>query len=161
MSETVKVIQTAKTADRIESLHYMARMLIVNKIGLRVDELKENDFKKLGELMEKSKKPVEFVMSFDGAWFSFFTRVGTVKNGISSVNIAEEKDMAKRAKILEALVSYGAATQAQVDALNKAHPDAAALSELKTKIDELKKKVTEELKQLEELKKKYAAMGGK
>ena len=41
------------------------------------------------------------------------------------------------------------------------HPDAAALSELKTKIDDLKKKVTEELKQLEELKKKYAAMGGK
>ena len=161
MGETIKVIQTAKTADRVESLHYMARMTIVNKIGIKVDELKENDFKKLGELMEKSKKPVEFVMSFDGTWFSFFTRVGTVKSVISSVNIAEEKDLAKRAKILEGLVSYGAATQAQVDALNKAHPDAAALSELKTKIDDLKKKVTEELKQLEELKKKYAAMGGK
>jgi hypothetical protein len=161
MGETSKLIQTAKTPDRVESMEYLARAIIAKQIGVKVSELGATDFKKLTDLMAKTKKPVEFMMSFDGDWFSYFTRVGTVKGLITSVSIAAETDFEKRGKILEGLVSYGVATKAQVDALNKAHPDTAALAALKSQLEEQKKKVTEELKKFEELKKKYAALGGK
>jgi hypothetical protein len=52
-------IQTAKTPDRIVFLSNLAKVEIGNKIGLKVEDLDENDVKKLKlvELMTKNKNP--------------------------------------------------------------------------------------------------------
>ncbi|HZR18279.1 MAG TPA: hypothetical protein VFE51_13385 [Verrucomicrobiae bacterium] len=114
-------IQTAKTADRIVFLSNLAKVEIANKIGLKVEDLDDNDVKKLKlvELMTKNKKPVEFVISFDGTWFTLYIKVGSFKHEFNSINLVEDRSVKDKQKVMKNLIQYGAATQAQLDALNE------------------------------------------
>ena len=98
-----------------------AKMQIANKIGLKVEDLDDNDVKKLKlvELMTKSKKPVEFVISFDGAWFTLYIKVGTFKHEFNSINLIEDKSIQDKQKVMKNLIQFGAATQKQLDQLNE------------------------------------------
>ncbi|MGE0388337.1 MAG: hypothetical protein AB7Q97_26740 [Gammaproteobacteria bacterium] len=98
-----------------------AKTEIANKIGIKVGTLNDKDITKLTELMAKTKKPVEFMIAFDGTWFSHYTRVGTNKSSITEVHIGEYPGLNKK-KIIDALISYGAATKAQADAFHKKYP---------------------------------------
>src|SRR5260221_9823919 len=112
-------IQTAKTEDRIVFTSNTAKMQIANKIGLKVEDLDDSDVKKLklAELMTKNKKPVEFVISFDGAWFTLYIKVGAFKHEFNSVNLIENRINDKQ-KVMKNLIEFGAATQKQLDQLN-------------------------------------------
>ena len=114
-------IQTAKTEDRIVFISNLAKMQIANKIGLKVEDLDDNDVKKLKlvELMTKSKKPVEFVISFDGTWFTLYIKVGTFKHEFNSINLIEDKSIQDKQKVMKNLIQFGAATQKQLDQLNE------------------------------------------
>src|SRR5262245_39843693 len=112
-------IQTAKTPDRSVYLSNLAKMEIANKIGLKVEDLDESDVKKLKlvELMTKSNKPVEFVISFDGAWFTLYIKIGTYKHEFNSINLIEDHSIKDKKKVMQNLIQYGAATQKQLDQL--------------------------------------------
>ena len=114
-------IQTAKTPDRIVFISNTAKMQIGNKIGLKVEELDDSDAKKLKleELMNKSKKPVEFVISFDGTWFTLYIKVGSFKHEFNSINLIEDKSIQDKQKVMKNLMQLGAATQKQLDQLNE------------------------------------------
>ena len=140
MSETFAVLKTAAKPEQLKAQNAVARSMVQNDIGVRVEDLDAKDFTKLTQAMAATKKPAEWVVSFDGEWVSYFVRVGSKpadKIDITSVRISEEKDVAKRNKILAALLAKKAATQAQVDAFNQAHPDPDALAALKKQIDDL------------------------
>ena len=98
-----------------------AKVQIANKIGLKVEDLDDNDVKKLKlvELMTKNKKPVEFVISFDGAWFTLYIKVGTFKHEFNSINLIEDKSIKDKQKVMKNLIQFGAATQKQLDQLNE------------------------------------------
>jgi len=114
-------IQSAKTEDRIVYLSNLAKMQIANKVGLKVEELNENDVKrlKLVDLMNKSKKPVDFVIEFDGSWFTLYIKVGTFKHEFNSINLIEDHSIKDKPKVLKNLIQLGAATQKQLDQLNE------------------------------------------
>lgn len=98
-----------------------AKMQIANKIGVKVEDLDDNDVKKLKlvELMTKTKKPVEFVISFDGTWFTLYIKVGTFKHEFNSINLVEDKSIQDKQKVMKNLIQFGAATQKQLDQLNE------------------------------------------
>jgi hypothetical protein len=152
MSETLKVLASAKTADQLKAQNTAARNVVINDVGVRVDDLDAKDYTKLTEWMQKTKKPAEWVVSFDSEWLGFFARVGTNKIAVSSVNISAERDIEKRRKILAALLKLKAATQAQVDAFIKANPDPEALAAVKKPIDDLTDRVKFTRKLIEEFK---------
>ena len=114
-------IQTAKTEDRIVFISNLAKMQIANKIGLKVEDMDDNDVKKLKivELMTKSKKPVEWSIEFDGTWFTLYVKVGTWKHEFNSINLIEDRSIPDRKKVMKNLIQIGAATQKQLDALNE------------------------------------------
>jgi hypothetical protein len=114
-------IQTAKTEDRIVFMSNTAKVQIANKIGLRVEELDDNDVKKLKlvELMTKNKKPVEFVISFDGTWFTLYIKIGSFKHEFNSINLIEDNSIKDKEKVMKNLIQFGAATQKQLDALKE------------------------------------------
>jgi hypothetical protein len=116
-----KTIQTAKTPDRIVFISNLAKMEIGNKIGLKVEDLDENDVKKLklSDLMTKNKKPVEFVIEFDGTWFTLYIKVGSFKHEFNSINLVEDNSIKDKKQVMKNLIQYGAATQAQLNALNE------------------------------------------
>src|SRR5882762_8704891 len=109
-------IQTAKTEDRITFMSNLTKMQIANKIGLKVEQLDDNDVKKLKlvELMAKNKKPVEFVISFDGAWFTLHIKVGTFKHEFNSINLIEDGSIKDKERVMKNLIQLGAATQKQL-----------------------------------------------
>jgi len=113
-------LQTAKTEDRIVSLSKMAKAQI-GKMGLRVEDLDDKDVakQKLAEQMTKTKKPVEFVIEFDGVWFSLSVKIGTWKHAYNSINLVEDKSIKDKEKVIKSLIQFGAATQKQLDALNE------------------------------------------
>lgn len=114
-------IQTAKTPDRIVPISYVAKQEIANRIGLKVEDLDDNDVKKLKlvELMTKNKKPVEFSICFDGTWFTLYIKIGTIKHEFNSVNLVEDSNIKDKRKVMKNLIQYGAATQKQLDQLNE------------------------------------------
>ena len=114
-----KTIQIAKEQDRIVFMSNLAKMQIANKIGLRVEDLDDNDVKKykLVELMTKNKKPVEFFIAFDGTWFSLGLKVGSFKHVYNEINILEDNAVKDKRKVIENLIQFGAATKAQLQAL--------------------------------------------
>jgi hypothetical protein len=114
-------IQTAKTEDRIVFTSKTAKVQIANQIGLRVEELDDNDVKKLKlvELMTKNKKPLEFVISFDGAWFTLYLKIGSWKHEFNSINLIEDNSIKDKEKVMKNLIQFGAATQKQLDALQE------------------------------------------
>ena len=114
-------IQVAKTEDRIVFTSNTAKMEIANRIGLRVEELDDNGVKKLKlvETMNKNKKPVEFVIEFDGTWFTLYIKIGSYKHEFNSINLIEDRSIKDRQKVMKNLIQYGAATQKQLDALNE------------------------------------------
>jgi hypothetical protein len=114
-------IQTAKTPDRIVFLSNLAKVQIKNKIGLTVEDLDDNDVKKLKlvELMTKNKKPVDFSIEFDGTWFTLYIKVGSFKHEFNSINLVEDKSIKDKKTIMKNLIQIKAATQAQLDALNE------------------------------------------
>ena len=114
-------IQTAKTEDRIVFMSKTAKMQIANTIGLKVEELDDNDVKKLKlvELMTKNKKPVDFAISFDGAWFTLSIKVGTFKHEFNSINLIEDRSIQDKEKVMKNLIQFGAATQKQLDQLKE------------------------------------------
>jgi hypothetical protein len=114
-------IQTAKTEDRIVFISNLAKMEIQNKIGLKVEDLDDKDVAKLKlvDLMTKSKKPVEWVISFDGQWFTLYIKIGTWKHEFNSRNLIEDNSIKDKKKVMANLIQYGAATQKQLDALNE------------------------------------------
>lgn len=114
-------IQTAKTEDRIVFMSSTAKTQIANKIGLRVEELDEKDVKKLKlvELMTKNKKPVEFVIGFDGTSFSLSVKIGSWKHQYNSINIVEDNSIKDKEKVIKNLIGFGAATEKQLDALKE------------------------------------------
>jgi hypothetical protein len=140
MPETLKILTIAAKEEQLKPQNLAARNVVQNEIGVRVDDLDAKDFAKLTQSMTKFKKSAEWVISFDGDWFSYFVRVGSDRSAridVSSVRLSEERDLEKRKKILSALLARKAAAQAQVDAFYKAHPDPEALAELKKQIDDL------------------------
>jgi len=114
-------IQSAKTQDRIVPVSYVAKQEIANRIGLKVEDLDDNDVKKLKlvELMTKNKKPVEFAIGFDGLWFTLYIKIGTTKHEFNSVNLVEDSNIKDKRKVMKNLIQYGAATQKQLDQLNE------------------------------------------
>ena len=114
-------IQSAKVPDRIVFLSNLAKVEIANRIGLKVEDLDNNDVKKLKlvELMTKNKKPVEFVISFDGAWFTLYIKIGSYKHEFNSVNVIEDDGVKDKRKVMNNLIQFGAATQKQLDQLNE------------------------------------------
>jgi hypothetical protein len=114
-------IQTAKTQDRIVPISYVAKQEIANRIGLKVEDLDDNDVKKLKlvELMTKNKKPVEFAIGFDGLWFTLYIKIGASKHEFNSVNLVEDSNIKDKRKVMKNLIQYGAATQKQLDQLNE------------------------------------------
>jgi hypothetical protein len=161
MGETFKVMGTAKEPDRIDSMAKMTKAIINARIGIHVDDLDAKEVAKVTDLMQKSKKPAEFVLSFDGQWISYFTRVGSIKLPGASWDLSAEKDFEKRNKILDGMFAYGIVSQAQIAAFNKAHPDVAGIAEEKKKLDAAKKTLDDAQKAYDEEKRKYTAMGGK
>lgn len=114
------VIQTAKTADRIEFMSKTAVMEIANKIGIRgMTAANDKDIQQFTDLMTKNKKPVEFTIDFDGAWFTFGVRVGNFKRACNEVNLLEDCSITDKEKVIKALIQYGAATQKQLDQLKE------------------------------------------
>ena len=160
MPETIKVLKTATTPEGIGVQQQVVKPIVAT-VGIRADDLSSKDLAKVTELMQKSKKPVEFALSFNGDAISYLVRVAGTKIVLDQMLLSAERDAAKRSKILDKLVSLGAATQAQADAFNKAHPDQDKLDDLKKQIDELRKKIADEQKQLDELTKQYKGAGGK
>jgi hypothetical protein len=114
-------IQLAKTPDRIVFLSNLAKVEIANRIGLKVEDLDDSDVKKLKlvELMTKNKKPVEFVISFDGTWFTLYIKIGSFKHEFNSVNLIEDSGVKDKRKVMNNLIQYGAATRKQLDQLNE------------------------------------------
>jgi hypothetical protein len=114
-------LQIAKTEDRIVFLSNLTRLQIANRIGLKVQELDDNDVKKLKlvELMNKSKKPVEFAIAFDGTWFTLYIKVGSFKHEFNSINLIEDRSIPDRKKVMKNLIDHGAATKKQLDVLNE------------------------------------------
>jgi hypothetical protein len=114
-------IQIAKTPDRIIFMSNTAKVQIANKIGLRVEDLDANDVKKLKleETMAKNKKPLEFVIAFDGTWFTLYLKIGSFKHEFNSINLVEDKSIKDKPKVMKNLIQIGAATQQQLDALNQ------------------------------------------
>jgi len=114
-------IQTAKTADRIVFISNLAKVQIGNEIGLKVEDLDDNDVKKLKlvELMTKNKKPVEWVIAFDGTWFTLYIKIGSFKHEFNSINLVEDHSIKDKKKVMQNLIQFGAATQKQLDALNE------------------------------------------
>jgi len=113
-------IQTAKTQDRIVFTSNLAKLQIA-KVGLKVEDLDDNDVKKLKlvELMTKNKKPVEFVASFDGTWFTLYIKVGSFKHEFNSINLVEDNSIKDKQQVMKNLIQLGAATQKQLDQLNE------------------------------------------
>ena len=155
------IIQTAHAVDRIKATHDAARAEVINKIGIQVDKLEEKDFKKYADTMTKNKKALNFVISFDGQWFSYFALIGTFKDKIVEDDVGEDPTIRDREKVIKCLLAYGAANKAQVDAFRLKYPDEKALGSLKSEIDTLEKKIADDQKKLQELKKKYQDSGGK
>lgn len=114
------VIQTAKTADLIESRSKMAAMQIVNKIGIRnMGVVTDKDLKQFTELLEKNKKPVEFTIDFDGKWFTYGVRIGAFKQALKEINLAEDRSIADKEKVMNNLIMLGAATKKQLEQLKE------------------------------------------
>lgn len=114
-------IFSARTPERIVFLSRETKDRIFAKFGLRVEQLDENDVKKhkLAELMAKAKKPLDFVISFDGAWFRLGIKVGSWKYIYKSINLVEDKSIKDKQKVLKSLITFGVATQKQLDELNE------------------------------------------
>jgi len=114
-------IQIAKTEDRIVFMSNTAKLQIANRVGLKVEQLDDNDVKKLKlvELMTKNKKPVEFVIEFDGAWFTLYIKIGTFKHEFNSINLIEDGSIKDKERVMKNLIQLGAATQKQLDQLNE------------------------------------------
>jgi len=126
MSENIKVLQVAKTPDRVEALAYMTYVLFKNKLVLSMKPFEKAELEKLTALMIKSKKDIEFCASFDGDTVKYFARVGTVKmyketdpKGAAKLSDYPPFLLEKRDEILDGLMQYGIATKGQVDALKK------------------------------------------
>jgi hypothetical protein len=155
MSDTLKVLASAKTGDELKAKNDAARKIVMNDIGIRVDDLDAKDYAKLTAAMAKFKKPAEWVISFDGSWFGYFARVGTDKAskiGISFVQLSFEKDIEKRRAILATLLKLKAATQPQVDEFMKNNPDPEAVAEAKKLVDNLTGKIKQEENLIQEFK---------
>jgi len=116
-----KPIQTAKTAKDIVPTSKLVKTKIANQIGLRVEDLDDNDIKKLKlvELMNNDKNPLQFIISFDGTWFTLYLKVGSTKHEFNSINLIEDKSIKDKPKVMKNLIQFGAATQQQLDALNE------------------------------------------
>src|SRR2546425_690192 len=90
---------------------------------------REDDLKKVKEWMEKTKKPAEFLLSFDGTWLTLEVRVGSNKDTMTQFNTAAENDRGKRRATLEKLSKItSVVTQADLDAFDKANPDPTELA---------------------------------
>ncbi len=113
-------LQTAKTEDRIVFLSNTTKLQI-QKLGLKVEELDANDVKKLKlvEMMTKNKKPLEFVISFDGTWFTLTLKIGSWKHEFNSINMIEDKSIKDKQAVMKNLINIGAATKKQLEALNE------------------------------------------
>lgn len=131
---------------------------------------REDDLKKVKEWMDKTKKPCEFVLTYDGDGLTLEARVGSSKDSPVQFNLSAEKDVKKRR---ETLVNLGKhfpqlVTQTDLSAFDKAHPDPARLQEMKAQIDakaaeikDLEKKLADAKKEKAELEQRYRALGGR
>ena len=119
-----KPIQTAKTAKDIVPTSKLVKTKIANQIGLRVEDLDDNDIKKLKlvELMNNDKNPLQFIISFDGTWFTLYLKVGSTKHEFNSINLIEDKSIKDKPKVMKNLIQFGAATQQQLDAMGLTPP---------------------------------------
>ena len=114
-------LQTAKTEDRIIYISNLTKVQIANKMGLKVEDLDAKDVAKLKlvETMTKNKKPVEWVASFDGKWFTLTIKIGNWKHEFNSINLVEDKSIKDRKKVVQNLIDYKIATKQQLEALNE------------------------------------------
>lgn len=123
--------------------------------------LDPKDLKKLEELAKTKKLPVDFCASFDGVSLDFYSKVGSAKGHITSIDLAADNSILDKEKTLEGLVKLGAADKATVEKYRKANPDKKAIAALKAEITELETKIKNNQAELATKKKQYAAIGGK
>ena len=116
-------LKTAKEPDRIDSMYDNALTEIANKIGIRgISKLNDRHIRKIQEQMAKQKKPVDFVISFDGVWFEFYTKVGRIKDNEVAINVGQDPSIKDKVRVLKALLDYKAATPTLIQKYKQENP---------------------------------------
>lgn len=162
MGKLSKVIHTTKNPDLFGDGADNARMLMRDfKISVleRASTMpKERD--KIVEEMKKSKKPAEFVLTFDGRMLAYGVRVGSKTWPDFSFDITTISDAAQRRKWMASLQKHGKlVTDAQLAAFDKVNPtpaDPEEVAELEKQIAVVERVIKSETDVKSWYAKKYA-----
>jgi len=93
--------------------------------------------------MEKAKKPMDFVASFDGQWITVSARIGSTLDQITAVNYADPGDVDKaRAAIQHLKANSSLVSSSDLSAFEKANPDQTKIKALKDQIEAIGKEIT-------------------
>lgn len=165
-----KLLYTAKNEADIKRFGDIMQAVINNDIHIKGGALDAKDRQDIALWMKDpklTKKEAGFYLFYDGKLFSSYVKVGPKKHTIiQPVNFLENSSITDTDKVngLGYLVSQQLATQDQY----KAFKNKQALAPLKTRIDDLKKKIKEaedkirpDRAELERLEKEYKDKGGK
>ncbi|MBX3605015.1 MAG: hypothetical protein KF788_07075 [Piscinibacter sp.] len=158
MGTVTEVLATAKKPDDVAGVEWDARSR-VSILGTPLKDTKV-DAAKIGEKMKKAKKSAEFILTYDGRKLVYGIRVGSDLTTIDSLDVAGERDLAKRRQwLVKIKKSSKVVTAADLDAFDKVNPipaDPKEIAEVEQQIDVAKSVIKSEQDVKSWYAKKYA-----
>jgi hypothetical protein len=168
MSGKSKLLASAKKKDELAQAQKFAQAQPKLMYGVSAAVPKNIDEAKIGDLMDKSKKPAEWYATVVGYKFIVDIRVGSTKTELLSFDLGATKDVKERRNGIDILVKDGLMTAAERIEFNRKYPDPDHLKGLlriieskKAAVKQTQDKLKEELNELERWKKIYIDDGGK
>lgn len=158
MGTVTEVLATAKKPDDVAGVEWDAR----SRVSILGTPLKDNkvDAGKIGDKMKKTNKPAQFLLTYDGRKLVYGIRVGSDLTTIDSLDVAGERDLARRRQWLVKLKkSSKVVTAADLDAFDKVNPipaDPKEIAEVEQQIDVAKSIIKSEADVKSWFAKKYA-----
>lgn len=151
MGKLTKVIHSVKNPDLLDDASDNARIMMR---GWRISALDRgssllSDRVKIAEKMRKTKKPAEFVLSYDGRHVAYGTRVGSDSWEEFRIDLVAVADLALRRKwMVKLMKETKIVTAADIAAFDKANPtpaDPEEIAELKQRIGIVESTIKSEL----------------
>lgn len=107
-------------------------------------KLAKLDAAKAVTLVQKSKKPFEWVVTFKAPKLIVEARVGTTAvQTLGEFDLGSERDAGRRRAIIAAMKEQGVINASEATALNKAYPDYDRLKEIRQQLDARKRELDE------------------
>jgi len=136
-----EVVNTAKTSDRLELIW----QITAKQLSWLAFKPKKPDVQAIGALMDKGKKPAQFVLTWDEKKLALIVRVGSNVTSLGVQDVAGEKDAGKRYEMLKEMHAH-----TELVPRSKVPPDPKQVGDLRDKVKQLQ----DQVKQLEDLRKR-------